>query len=314
MNRHTRHSLKIWAATGAVLLAAIGIAAVFWMKDPRFQNSKTVATGTDAISQSENSQIASGIAADLSSEAGTNGRVRRIFGHSLVPGGIHSIADLAIVTRRDPALAEHYQDFDLSQGRLVTLDRDILGFVSYRLDGAIYWQKRPALIAKGEQVLTDGSNVIRARCGNRIAESPHFPVSPAEPTDMDIVVGELTAPPDAPFDPSKAPSAPPEVSVNSAEPPANQSEAPGAPPSAGPGGPLLPTGPNPIWSGPLPPAPVPAPLPIPRRPPSPAFGGDEFSDVSVSILGHSRSIPTGPLTLLAGIVLVIVLRLVLSKS
>lgn len=310
MNRHIRHRSRITAAIGAALLVAMGIAASFWVEHVRFQSAKTAVEDADAIARSGN-----GVVTDLSSVPGTNGHMRWVFGHSLVPGGIHSIAELAVVTSRDAKLAEHYQDFDLSKGRLITLDHDVLGFVSYRLDGAIYWEKRPTVIAKGEQVLTDGSNVIRGRCGNRIAASPHFPVSPAEPTDMDIVVGKLTEPPDVteptdPTDVSEVPQAP-ETPVKSAEVPDTQ-PAPGA--SLLPPGPA-PAQPTPIWAGPLPTPPAPPTTPpIPPPPRYPPFGGDEFSNVSVTILGHNRSIPTELLTLAAGIALVTVLRLALWRS
>jgi hypothetical protein len=304
MYRHKRHRSKLRAAVGVALLAAVAIVAGLWTERSRFEMSKTLVSDTGTISQSAISQFGTGIAADSSSQPWTDDRVRRIFGHSLVPGGIRSIQELAIVTRRDPQLAEHYQGFDLSQGRVVTLDRDVLAFVSYRLDGAIYWEARPTLIARGERVLTDGTNFIRGRCGNRIVELPQFPISSAEPADMDIVVGELAEPAD-----------PPEVtpSPKVLDVPAGRQEAPGAGPGAVAGLPIVQMEPTPTWFVPPPIIGGPKP-PHPPIPPSPPFGADEFSDVSLRILGHSRSVPTGFLTLLAGIALVTVVRLVLWRS
>src|SRR5581483_5055003 len=101
-------------------------------------------------------QFGTDTVAGPSSQDRTKLHVRYIFGHSLVPGGVRSIDELAVLTRRDPKLAEHYRDFNLSSGRVVALDRDVLAFVSYKMDGAIYWQARPTLIRRGEQILTDG--------------------------------------------------------------------------------------------------------------------------------------------------------------
>jgi len=116
------------------------------------------------------------------------GIVRGVYGHSLVAGGIHSIDELMAVVAKDPRLAEHYKSFDLSRAHIVTLDHNVVAYVSYRLAKGIYWEARPSIIAKGEQVITDGTNFIRVRCGNRISYAPGFPRQPVEPEDMDIVV------------------------------------------------------------------------------------------------------------------------------
>ena len=117
-----------------------------------------------------------------------SGGVRRIYGHSLVAGGIHSVDELMAAIKRDRQLAEHYKNFDLSKAHIVMMDHDVTAYVSYRLAQGIYWQARPSIIAKGEQVITDGTNFIRARCGNRISYAQGFPTSPSEPEDLDIVV------------------------------------------------------------------------------------------------------------------------------
>jgi hypothetical protein len=48
-------------------------------------------------------------------------------------------------------------------------DQPVLAYVSYRKDNSVYWTAQPVRIAKGEIILTDGTNRIRGRCGNRIA-------------------------------------------------------------------------------------------------------------------------------------------------
>src|SRR5579872_5869538 len=102
MHRDRRHRLRARAAKGAALLAAIGLIAGLWIEHARFQSSQTAINDTDTALQSENSQFGTDTVAGPSSQDRTKLHVRYIFGHSLVPGGIHSIDELAVLTRRDP--------------------------------------------------------------------------------------------------------------------------------------------------------------------------------------------------------------------
>jgi hypothetical protein len=215
--------------------------------------------------------------------------VRRVYGHSLVAGGIHSIEELMAVIARDPRLAEHYENFDLSKARIVTLDHNVVAYVSYRLAKGIYWEARPSIIAKGEQVITDGTNFIRVRCGNRISYAPG-PTSPGEPKDVDIVVALIPAEP------------PPVGPIPAIEGPAL------------PAPPLLGHGPTPP-GGPWPPiVPVccvgggPRPIPQPWYPPH--VSADEFPTISLPILGHAYKLPSEDLALLVGVLLVVALHFV----
>ena len=219
------------------------------------------------------------------------GRVRRVYGHSLVAGGIHSIEELLIVVQRDPRLAEHYKNFDLSSAHIVTLDHNVVAYVSYRLNKGIYWEARPTIIAKGEQVITDGTNFIRVRCGNLISYAPG-PTSPGEPEDMDIVVALIHSDP--------PPAGPPPTIAGSPLP---------LPP-------LLGHGPTPPPRGWLPPiVPVccvgggPLPPPLPWNPP-PSVRADEFPAMSFTILGQAYSVPSAELALLAGVLLIVALHFV----
>ena len=62
-------------------------------------------------------------------------------------------------------------------------------FVSYRLQNAIYWTSRRIHLPEGEPVLVDGKNMIRARCGNRIAFEP--PRRTPKPPDNRATSGNL---------------------------------------------------------------------------------------------------------------------------
>jgi hypothetical protein len=44
----------------------------------------------------------------------------------------------------------------------------MVAYVSYRKPNGVHWTTHPVTIAANELVLTDGKNLVRARCGNRI--------------------------------------------------------------------------------------------------------------------------------------------------
>jgi len=228
-------------------------------------------------------------------------RPHRIYGHSLVPGGIHSLNDLAWLRRDDPLLAENYKSFDLSKARFIVLDHDVVAYVSYRQADRMYWESHPTVIEKRELVITDGSNFIRARCGNLISYIPGLPTSPDEPTDIDVPAfpssGEPPQVPGTnqplPFVPVAEPAAPPT-------------------PSPAPGMSSAPMNPEPVsvfpccfTGGGVPPA-----GPQTGAPPS-EFNADEFSTLTLPFLGR---LPEELVTLVAGIVLVVAFCFFVGRS
>jgi hypothetical protein len=169
--------------------------------------------------------------------------VRRIYGHSIVPGGIHSVEELKRVIVADPLAAQHYAGFDVTKAYITRLPHDELVFLSYRLNHHIYFTSVLRLIKAGEEVLTDGDNYILTRCGNRIAFSfqPNVDIT-QEPTDLDIFVAELPVQPSTPAltplaippatVPSGGPASPPSASsVTSAAPSPSDADGGGAPSS-----------------------------------------------------------------------------------
>jgi hypothetical protein len=122
---------------------------------------------------------------------------RPVYGHSIVKGGIHSLGELLDVIATDPLAAKHYKGFDITHARFFRLDHNIMAYVSYRIDGkGIYWTSKPVLIMAGEEVITDGTNFIRARCGNMIAFASQLPVETASVTDTDTIVETLPPSPE----------------------------------------------------------------------------------------------------------------------
>jgi hypothetical protein len=107
--------------------------------------------------------------------------LRLVYRNSVVPGGVHSAAELAEVMQRDPIAAAHYANFNVAKAHLVQVEQSRMVHVSYRIGNQIYWTKNKVRLALGEYLLSDGEHLIRARCGNRIADTVQGPVLINEP-------------------------------------------------------------------------------------------------------------------------------------
>ena len=105
---------------------------------------------------------------------------RHVYPHSIVQGGAWNTHELKQAIAQDPVVAAHYADFDLQNTKVVRLEQPKLAHVSYRVGNAVYWTRKPLVIAAGETVLTDGVHVARTRCANQLADMPGE-TSPAEP-------------------------------------------------------------------------------------------------------------------------------------
>jgi hypothetical protein len=226
-------------------------------------------------------------------DAPKHGTPRPVYGHALVRGGIRSIAELMALISADPQLAEHYRGFDFSQARIITLDHNVLAYVSYRFEHGIYWKTRPTIIREGEDVITDGTNFIRAACGNRIAYAPGAPTNLAEPTDVGSIVAITFDSPSTPFQPAIAP-------LDETLPPPGELLPPPTP--------LPPqvteTGGGGAGGGPTPPT-----ILFPSGGGTSHFSADEFHTISMTLFQHSVKLPATLLTLLVGFLLVLAVQL-----
>jgi hypothetical protein len=208
---------------------------------------------------------------------------RPIFPYSIIPGGARSSRELQSVLAIDPVAAHHYSDFRVHSVSLVRLPTARKVYVSYRIGNRIFWTKEKVTLHAGEPVLTDGTHLARARCGNRISLLPG-PTSSSEPTAS--VLG-------APVFSSRFPATPEMLSASPVWPISpfspeilSVSSTPPLPPGIGPG-PVGPGGggyiPQPFYppsccgittpggSGGLPqPPPYPPPIIIPPGAPTPA--------------------------------------------
>jgi hypothetical protein len=99
---------------------------------------------------------------------------RKVYRYSVVPGGVYSTEELAAARRTDPVVNAHYAGF--GDGATVRrLSADMLVYVSYRKANRVYWTTKKHRVCKGESIITDGKNMARTRCGNRLSVSPQQP-------------------------------------------------------------------------------------------------------------------------------------------
>jgi len=164
-----------------------------------------------------------------------NGEFRRqVYPYSVVDGGVHSVQELRSAIGRDPVVAKHYSNFRLDRARVIEAKAGRGFHVSYRIGGEIFWTKKRLKVAKGERLITDGTNFTRTRCGNVLSEVPRGKTSPDEPAPE-----VLDAPLNPPSDP--APFMPPVViGEGPLDPPSKPT--PVMPPGVIGGGPLDPAG------------------------------------------------------------------------
>jgi hypothetical protein len=127
--------------------------------------------------------------------------------YSIIPGGVYSPTELTNADRDDPVVTAHYADFNVKNAHMVQLSDDRYQYVSYRLRQKVYWTKKKLRIPKGELLLTDGSSWARARCGNRLSNTPHNEVSAEEPPAKVLSMPTMPLGPQMQFAETRAPGA-----------------------------------------------------------------------------------------------------------
>jgi hypothetical protein len=111
---------------------------------------------------------------------------RRVYRHSVVPGGVADRAELMRVIRTDKVVAQHYAAFRADQAGVVGVARPRAVYVSYRKGDKVYWTAKKVMLAEGESLLSDGQSEIRTRCGNRISDVAQLPVEAGGPTEEEL--------------------------------------------------------------------------------------------------------------------------------
>jgi hypothetical protein len=106
---------------------------------------------------------------DLTAPSPVFRAARSVYPFSVIPGGVYDSGELAESIARDPVARVHYQDIKADRLWPTQVHEPMLAYVSYRKGNNIFWTNHMVKIAAGELVLTDGTNLVRGRCGNRIS-------------------------------------------------------------------------------------------------------------------------------------------------
>ncbi len=135
--------------------------------------------------------------AAASDRAGRPGSGRLVYPYSIVPGGVRSQQEVARAMRIDPVVADHYARVEPANLREQQIQAPQLVHASYRIGDKIFWTKRRLVLHPGERVLTDGSTMIRERCGNLLTIEPLAPAIPAledepAPAEFDAPMNPFT--------------------------------------------------------------------------------------------------------------------------
>lgn len=123
---------------------------------------------------------------------------RSLYPYSVIAGGVVSAAELTKAIANDPVVAQHYSGFSAVGAHVVNLRQKSSFYVSYRIGEDVFWTKRVIILHKGELLLSDGRYSARARCGNRLSETPQLPVSQQEPM-LDAFEKAQPEPPSLPY-------------------------------------------------------------------------------------------------------------------
>jgi len=167
--------------TLAVLGVAVGVAGVV-LPSP----SIDWATFGEASNAAPVAAAPARVLSPTAPTAQQSASARRIYRHSVVPGGVTDKGELAQILRSDRLVAAHYATFNVDNARAVTVTAPRAVYVSYRKNDQIYWTSKKVMLEKGETLLTDGEHEIRARCANRISDVPQFPVEPHGPSEAEL--------------------------------------------------------------------------------------------------------------------------------
>ena len=128
---------------------------------------------------------------DAVGESVADPEIRTEYPFSLIPGGVASDAELEAARAADPTLAKHYADVGFL--RPAFLGHDQWRYASYREGPSIVWTDARIRVRAGEIVLADRSgNLIRGRCGNRLSDTPQFPVGFIQPPEAFFETPEIS--------------------------------------------------------------------------------------------------------------------------
>lgn len=152
MTNKTRLALECGILTGAAIFAFLEMPLPVYKTEPVSEKIE-IAISTDKIFESHG--------------------IRKVYPHSLIPGGIDGRDDFQHKVQRDPLVREFFRGFDVAHARTCILPKGRF-FVTVREAETISWSTRP--IEKGEQgCLTDGTRTVLLKCGNEVSFTPQDP-------------------------------------------------------------------------------------------------------------------------------------------
>jgi hypothetical protein len=258
------HLPRIFARSTLFLLPALLLVTFFSVS--AFRHSFHEESPTQVPSLSANWQTSLDLSAKSLSQ-------RAIFPYSIVPGGVRDARELQNAAAGDSVVARHYSDFRITQAHTLRLNRPLQMYVSYRKNNQVYWTKNRMLIPAGETLISDGENLARVRCANRLSAIAAKPVAASDPTTEELSEPTFVPPLLAQLLPGEGseffPGGPDRGILSgplAAKGPGGTSNTPGSPvlpPILGPGVPPLvantPVGPPPNNPAPSPPVSTPEP-------------------------------------------------------
>jgi len=164
-----------------VFLVVLTVVCFFW----RWAASPTSSQSSPERYESLTDSAAPDYLALLLTSKGPAPNARRpLYPYSVIPYGVASGQELQAALHRDSVAAAHYSGFNPKSAHVVRLAKERQVFVSYRLGNHIYWTSKKVTLHAGETLLTDGTHLVRTRCGNRISNFPVLPISPREPPEQ----------------------------------------------------------------------------------------------------------------------------------
>ena len=195
---HQPNRQKWLLKTGASVLAAGLLVLACWI----LHSFSTAALPDSAAISSGKTSDGRGMPLVVAPDVPAN--KRRIYPYSVIPGGAQDAQELKSTVSSDRIVAGHFSDFKIGRARVVELKTAKSVYVSYRMGNRVFWTRNRLRLAKGEKLITDGTNYARTRCGNRISETPQAETSPLEPPARVLnppedpanvpIQGELTPP------------------------------------------------------------------------------------------------------------------------
>jgi len=167
------HLPRVFGRAALFLLPAVILVSFFAF---RFTHHDSANQAPDSFSANSQNPL------DLSAALAR----RPVFPYSVVPGGVRDAHELQKAAAADPLVAKHYSDFRIAKARTVSLDHSVAMYVSYRRNNQVFWTKNKMVIPAGESLLSDGENLARVRCANRLSAVAALPVAVSEPTKEEL--------------------------------------------------------------------------------------------------------------------------------